>query len=281
MLNEIEEFKAYTGKPEYKISGSRDSTYLGRFTLDMITKFYGLHRVLTIIARGYMFRGSDPYSNIDYTRRALCAWCSLPGKNPDPEKEKWKYKTNFAEYHDEFPELVDKKGRGWFYRHVHSIIQFLMENEEAEAVLKKKYFSIMKLMTAFDKKWRSKLKQFQIPLFDPKTKSAWVMVFDSIIADAIELGELRDRSFSFSADQQKKIKDALPKGLPYRAAETVLAYCIANKPEDSDWTVIPVTNFDAYFGSTTFSKKWLSLIPEDLLVRETCGGGVCRGKARI
>lgn len=56
MVNEIEEFKAYTGKPVYKCSGKRDLSFLGRFSFEMIMDFIGLNRVLTIIARGYMFR---------------------------------------------------------------------------------------------------------------------------------------------------------------------------------------------------------------------------------
>ena len=32
MLNEIEEFKAYTEKPVYKCSGKRDLSFLGRFS---------------------------------------------------------------------------------------------------------------------------------------------------------------------------------------------------------------------------------------------------------
>lgn len=83
MLNEIEEFKAYTAKPKYSHKGKRDTSYFGRFSYDMLTEFIGLQRVLTIIARGYLFRSGDPYDNIEYARRALCAWCSLPGKNPE------------------------------------------------------------------------------------------------------------------------------------------------------------------------------------------------------
>ena len=78
MLNEIEEFKAYTGKPVYKCSGKRDLSFLGRFSFEMMKEFTGLSRVLTIIARGYMFRNGAP--DVDYARRALCAWCSILDK---------------------------------------------------------------------------------------------------------------------------------------------------------------------------------------------------------
>ena len=78
MLNEIEEFEAYTGKPVYKCSGKRDLSFLGRFGFEMMKDFTGLSRVLTIIALGYMFRNGTP--DVDYARRALCAWCSIPDK---------------------------------------------------------------------------------------------------------------------------------------------------------------------------------------------------------
>lgn len=69
MLNEIEEFKAYADKPVYKSGGKRDLSFLGRFSFEMIMDFIGLIRVLTIIARGYMFRNGTP--DIYCARRAL------------------------------------------------------------------------------------------------------------------------------------------------------------------------------------------------------------------
>ena len=112
MLNEIEEFKAYTGKPVYKCSGKRDLSFLGRFSFEMMKDFTGLSRVLTIIARGYMFRSGAP--DEDYARRALCAWCSIPDKKTAAPKEEWQFRTDFSDLHEEFPELVDKTGKGWF-----------------------------------------------------------------------------------------------------------------------------------------------------------------------
>ena len=41
MLNEIEEFKAYTTFPDYAIENKRDTGYLGRFTYTMFKKFKG------------------------------------------------------------------------------------------------------------------------------------------------------------------------------------------------------------------------------------------------
>lgn len=129
MLNEIKEFKAYTDKPAYKCSGKRDLSFLGRFSFEMIMKFIGLNRVLTIIARGYMFRNGAP--DIDYARLALCAWCSIPDKKTAAPKEEWQIMTDFRDLHGEFTELVDAKGQGWFYRHVHRIEKFITKNSDS------------------------------------------------------------------------------------------------------------------------------------------------------
>ena len=49
-----------------------------------------------------------------------------------------------------------------------------------------------------------------------------------------------------------------------------------DKPEDSDWVVLPVANFDAYFGTTSFGRKYLKQIPETILERSETGFGLCR-----
>ena len=58
--------------------------------------------------------------------------------------------------------------------------------------------------------------------------------------------------------------------------ETLVSYYFANKPEDSDWVVLPVANFDAYFGNTSFGRKYLKMIPSEIMKRSDSGYGVCR-----
>lgn len=55
MINEWEEFCAYTGTVSYTASRKSDTTYLGRFTFVTILEFEGMARILTILARGYLF----------------------------------------------------------------------------------------------------------------------------------------------------------------------------------------------------------------------------------
>lgn len=279
MLNEIEEFRAYTDKPIYSKGDKKtDLSFLGRFSFNMFKDFNGFGRVFTILAQGYLHgNGGDPYDNIDYARRALCAWCSIPDKKSSAKKRTMT--TAFGEYHDEFPELVDKKGNGWLIRHVHGIISYVNEHQKDISEPTKK--SVKLLEDGFDDAWRDRVIQFQMPIYTPQTKGTWITRFDDAIAEALEIGELRDKSFSFSAEQQERIKAELPKGLPYDVAETVLKYCIANKPEDSEWTVLPIVNFDAYFGGVSFSSKQLKLMPKSLLMRNKPCLGVTRAKTVI
>ena len=126
MTNEWLEFQAYTKKPAYSAESKHDLSYLGRFTFKTITDFEGFGRILTIIARGYLFhnqdgslRGGNPYERVEYARNALCAWCSIPDKNEDESF------TNFGALSSYFPELVTAKGEGWYYRHVQNIVKFV------------------------------------------------------------------------------------------------------------------------------------------------------------
>lgn len=278
MLNELEEFRAYTEPPIYKADGKRDTTYMGRFTMDMILDFTGLARVLTILARGYLFaeNADNPCVRINYARRALCAWCSVPDKKKASPKEDWQFKSDFRELHSEFPELVDENGMGWFCRHVHNIAQFMKSNPDT--VSKTAYSKADIIDKEFDAAWRRKVVQFQVPIFSQGTNGAWVLRFDDVLADALELGPLRNNSVNLPNDILNRMETLRPEKVPAEVIRTLLAYYIANKPEDSEWVILPVTNFDAYFGSTMFSKKWLPAIPETLIVREREQFGVARYK---
>lgn len=272
MLNEFDEFCAYTEQPVYASAGKRDTSYLGRFTFDMLLDFEGLSRILTIIARGYMWQ-TDASPDIDRARRALYAWCSIPDSKKASPREDWQYRTDFRDLHGEFPELVDENGGGWVYRHVHCVCNFVKANPTLTSKVAQDNCAKLK---GFDTAWRNKAKQYQTPIFSPETKGAWVLRFDDILADALELGALQDNTISFSADMQTYIADMAPDGVPSEVLYTLIAYYVANKPEDGDWVVLPVTNFDAYFGNTNLSRKWLNKIPESIIIRQKQSFGVCR-----
>lgn len=265
MLNEIEEFKAYTSPVKYEVSRKGDTTFLGRFTFESLLNFEGLGRILTILARGYL-------PDMERARNALCAWCSIPdSKNATPKKE-WQYKTDFRELHGDFPELVDENGAGWFYRHVHSVARFVLENPDA---VRKGYTEYAEAIERkFDKMWRNKVLQFQTPIFDLNTKGAWTLRFDDILADALELGPLQNHEVTIPEELRQRVETLTnKKAAPYIC--DLIAYYHAHKEEDSEWVVLPVSSFDMYYGGSYFSKRILSAIPEEILERQN-HMGVCR-----
>ena len=168
MLNEWKEFQDYTGAVNYTARNKQDTTYLGRFTFDTILDFEGLNRVLTILARGFLFHNENgspaeaPRERIDYAKRGLCAWCSVPSSKNATPREAWQFGSDFRELYWEFPNLVDKNGSGWFHRHVHRVAAFVRENpERVSSSVQKKCAAIEK---GFDGAWQDKVIQMQIPL---------------------------------------------------------------------------------------------------------------------
>ncbi len=276
MINEQAEFEAYTGKVKYISESKRDSTYLGRFTYGMLTDFEGLNRVLTIIARGYMWDSSHK-PDIDRARDALCAWCSIPEKGKAAPKEEWQFTTDFSHLSNLYPELVDKNGKGWFYRHAHSVIRFVSKNPDG--VTKSAIAGSQKLKLIFDREWKEKVLQLQIPLSSQNTKGAWVIRFDDILANALVAGPLKNKELSLPENLLKRAEDCRVE-IPEDVILTLLQYYFANKEADSDWVILPVINFDAYLGTSSFSKKWLNKLPTELFEKQS-RYGVCRYRVKV
>ena len=272
MLNEQKEFLSYTGIPVYSSVNKQDYSYLGRLAFSTILDFEGFPRILSIIARGYMHSGDSP--DIDRAYRALCAWCSIPDKKENATREEWQYKSDFRELHSEFPELVTEDGQGWFYRHVHRVADYILNNPNKTS--KAAYQNAVSIKNGFDREWRNKVIQFQIPIFSENTKGAWIVRFDDVIADALELGELKVYPETLPEDISKKLS-AVPDDLRDKVYYLV-AYYLANIDDKIEWVVLPVVSFDAYFGGTTFSKKVLSRLPKDIIIRDRTGYGVSRYK---
>jgi len=225
-----------------------------------------------------MWNDCDREPHIDAARNALCAWCSIPDTPKTPPKKGGQSETNYRSLHSDFPELVDENGGGWFYRHVHSIVGYVQRNPNI--VMKSAVQNCETLEKGFDTAWRKKVMQFQVPLFSAGTKGAWVLRFDDILSDALELGRLHNNDIELLSAQMQALYSATPKGVPENVLLTLAKYYYANKQDNSDWVVLPVTNFDAYFGTTAFSRKWLVKLPESVLMREN-GFGVCRYRVLI
>ena len=273
MYNEIEEFNAYTQKPGYKSTGKRDTAWLGRFTFRTLLDFEGLGRILTIIARGYLYRdGKDPYENIEYARNALKAWCSVPEKTKKAPETGAESQVNFGSLSAQFPELVDEKGNGWLCRHVKNIIKFARKN--SDLISKPNMKHIEALASGFTTAWKKKVRQLQVPAFAPNTKGAWVLRFDDILADALELGPLQSHENILSQPVLDQLKEATPRGVPDSLLPMLLQYYLAHK-QDGEWVILPVSAVDAYYGNNNFSKKWKQQLPKTLFESKEAYG-ICK-----
>ena len=272
ITNEWAEFLAYTKEPTYAVRNKKDNGFLGRFTMDMLIENYGFARIMAILARGYLFhnpdgtpRVDDPYDRTDDARRFLCAWCSIPDKKNATPKAEWQFKTNFRELHSEFPELVDEDGCGWYIRHLHGIANFINANRDKVG---KSTHKIADSIEKLEDAWRKKVIQYQIPIFSEGTKGDLILRFDDVIADALELGALRQESITLTEEQEQWLAAVTPKSVPLNVTRVLLEYNIANKPTDSEWCVLPVTNVEAFLGSSALSKLYLKQLTGTLIERK-------------
>lgn len=272
ITNEWAEYLAYTKEPTYAVRNKKDNGFLGRFTMDMLMENYGFARILTILARGYLFhnpdgtqKGGDPYEHTDDARRALCAWCSIPDKKNAAPKAEWQFRTDFRELQGAFPELVDENGCGWYIRHLHDIANFIdINRDKVSKATHKLADNIEKLEDA----WRKKVIQYQIPIFSAGTKGDLILRFDDVIADALELGALRIESIRLTAEQEQWLAEVTPKSVPLNVTRTLLEYYLANKSANSNWCVIPVTNVEAYLGSLALSRMYLKELNNKFIMRK-------------
>ena len=70
----------------------------------------------------------------------------------------------------------------------------------------------------------------------------------------------------------ERLNRAYPEQVPTKVLRTLFSYYIANRPEDSDWVVLPVMNFDCYFGDTKFGRKYLAMLPDEVIQRSSSFG---------
>ena len=92
-------------------------------------------------------------------------------------------------------------------------------------------------------------------------------------------GPLRSPTIFLPPGLEQRLAHSFPSAKP-EVLLTLLKYYVMNKQEDSPWVVLPVANFDAYFGTTAFSKKWLAKIPAGFMERQNQHFGVCRYRVR-
>lgn len=117
---------------------------------------------------------------------------------------------------------MDENGGGWFHRHVHRVAAFVPENpKRISSSAQKKCAAIAK---GFDRAWRDKVIQMQIPLFAPTTKGQWGLRFDSFLAQALELGPLRAEEPELPPTLVEQLRTLTPKGVPLDIVTTLVSY---------------------------------------------------------
>jgi hypothetical protein len=92
----------------------------------------------------------------------------------------------------------------------------------------------------------------------------------------LEAGPLRTEEYVLPQLVSDLLDGTNLNGLPRHVIEDVLKYYYANLSEATLWVVLPVESFDAYYGNTNFSKKWLSKLPKEIILREKSNHGVSR-----
>ena len=160
-------------------------------------------------------------------------------------------------------------GAGWFYNHVHNVIDAVLDN--VDKVYPTSVNSAITLTKKFDEAWCKQVLQYQASLYSRNTKG-WVRRFEDIVAEAKEEGKLQNKDFDLPAETVQKLKDALIDKKRENVIVLLAKYYLANKPEDSDWVILPVDSFNAYFGTTSFDRKWLPTFPEEIIVRKDYAG---------
>ena len=137
------------------------------------------------------------------------------------------------------------------------------------------------IMAKLEDAWRKKVIQYQIPIFSEGTKGDRILRFDDVIADALELGALRIESIRLTDEQEQWLAKVTPSKVPICVTRTIFEYYLANKPADSNWCVLPVTNVEAYLGSSALNRMYLKWLPETALERKQMDAGVCIYKMTV
>ena len=278
VTNEWLEYKAYTDTPVFLAESKQSTAFMGRFSTTIIKKNKGFNRIFTILARGYLFhnadgtlRTDDPYERTEEARRFLCAWCSLPYEAVS--NKALAFHTSFLELHNEFPEIVDENGAGWYYRYLHSLSYYIKKNKE-NVTKKLHYFAEKKTLKIIEEKWSRKLIQFQYSVYNDKSSADFPLLFDTAIADALVLGPLHTEAVVLSDEMLNKIRAYNVDAKTKRLMITLAEYYIANKEPDCEWVIIPRTNISAYLGSASYMEMYESRIPEEFMEKKPEMGGV-------
>lgn len=139
----------------------------------------------------------------------------------------------------------------------------------------------LKLSESFTANWKKKVRQYNIPAYSAGMQKEWMLLFDFIIADALEAGPLRNTDITLTDEMTAYLKEQTPKDVPEYVLQELAKYYLANKPENGEWVELSKQNFSAYFGSTMFDKKWITKLPESVFIRKSLSSGACKFRMNV
>lgn len=85
---------------------------------------------------------------------------------------------------------------------------------------------------------------------------------------------MRQDPIVLTEEQEEYLANVTPKTVPLNVTKTLLEYYLANKPQDSDWCVLPITNIEAYLGSSALSRMYMKELNGSFMVRKENVDGV-------
>ena len=85
---------------------------------------------------------------------------------------------------------------------------------------------------------------------------------------------MRREPIRLTDEQEQWLAKVTPPKVPLRVTRMLLEYYLANKPADSDWCVLPVTNVEAYLGSSALSRMYLRELNDKFIMRKESAGVV-------
>lgn len=218
MLNEYKEYYDYTRDLALKklpaSKFNQTSNIYGRLQHSSIIKRFGIKRAMTIIARRVLFHDTDdinkiidhqndiPIAIINNAIKAVQDWCSYSEvKNPI------------------FPELIGKKKKGAYYEYSLSAVNYhkkVVRRDDISDIKRPEYQKKLDDLKKQTKYWKDKYVDKQLfPEFysiSSKVKYKYnnkTYTIDSIVADAIYEGPLKDIKVSLEPGIVDYLKDKL------------------------------------------------------------------------
>lgn len=83
---------------------------------------------------------------------------------------------------------------------------------------------------------------------------------------------MQNREFDLTEETTQRLTELTPTGVPVEASILLYKYYAANKEDDRDYVLLPQQNFNAWFGNTNFSQKWVASLSKTLIEKKVCDG---------